>query len=203
MKKCLLLGNGPSLANIPNEFLDKYDTFGSNRVYLKYTPDFYACVNPLVIKQYCTEIAQLKCLRFIPQRQAHLVPGSFHLRITPEKIFATKEFTPLYEGYTVTYVLMQIAFWYGYEKVGLLGVDHSYKYDGKPNQQLHAEGKDTNHFDPNYFADGAVWNAPDLLKSEQAYVMAKDAYRAAGREIVNLNPDSKLDVFPKEDIAEW
>ena len=51
MKTCLIIGNGPSLANVPNEFLERFFTFGSNRVYLKFTPDVYACVNPLVTRQ--------------------------------------------------------------------------------------------------------------------------------------------------------
>lgn len=203
MKKCLLICNGPSLNDIPDAFLDKFPTFGSNRIYLRYTPDYYACVNPLVLKQYHKDIGEMKCIKFIPEYYGHLVPGAVRLRITPSKIFATRELTPLYEGYTVTYVLMQIAYWYGYEKVGLIGCDHRYKFSGKPNEKLTADGKDPNHFDPDYFADGAEWNAPDLAKSEDSYKMAKDIYRKAGREIVNLTEGSALDVFPKEDWREW
>ena len=32
---CLIIGNGPSLANIPLKFLKKYASFGTNRIYLR------------------------------------------------------------------------------------------------------------------------------------------------------------------------
>jgi hypothetical protein len=203
LKTCLIIGNGPSLADVPTDFLDKYPTFGSNRVYLKYEPNYYACVNPLVIKQYYRDINRLDSLKFVSGKYAHFVPGSVRLSITAERVFAKRDFEPVYEGYTVTFVLMQIAYWYGYKRVGLVGVDHRYTFEGKPNQELIADGVDQNHFDPSYFSGGAMWNAPDLVRSEQSYRIAKDVYERAGREIVNLTPDSALDVFEREDWQTW
>lgn len=203
MKRCLIIGNGPSLADVPNEFLAKYPTFGSNRVYLKFTPHYYACVNPLVIEQYFTEIAQINCVKYIRASHKHLVPGSagLHKRNTPA--FSKEPLRWIHEGWTVTFVLMQLASWYGFVEVGLIGVDHSYNFDGRPNEKLTANGVDVNHFDPSYFSGGKAWNAPDLVRSEQSYRLAKEAYEADGRKIVNLTAGSQLDVFEKEDINDW
>jgi hypothetical protein len=202
-KTCLIIGNGPSLAGVPNEFLAKYPTFGSNRVYLKYTPFIYACVNLLVIEQYHTEMAQMNCIKYIRDSHKHLVPGSTGLRKRNTAAFSKEPLNWIYEGWTVTFVLMQLAYWYGFQRVGLVGVDHSYSFDGKPNKKLTAQGADPNHFDPSYFSEGKAWNAPDLVRSEQSYLMAKEAYEAAGRKIINLTAGSQLDVFEREDWGAW
>jgi hypothetical protein len=91
----------------------------------------------------------------------------------------------------------------GFSKVLLVGVDHRYSFEGQPNQELIAQGPDPNHADENYFSNGAKWHAPDLKKSEEAYQMAKDAFEKDGREILNLTPNSALEVFEKGDIQEW
>jgi len=35
----VVICNGPSLADVPNDWLSKFTTFGANRVFLKYSPD--------------------------------------------------------------------------------------------------------------------------------------------------------------------
>lgn len=203
MKTALIIGNGPSLADIPNEFLSKYPTFGSNRVYLKFTPDYYACVNPLVIEQYYTEIARMDSIKFIRASHTHLVPGSIGLHKSTQAPFSTDPLVWYHEGWTVTFVLMQLAYWFKYRRIGLIGVDHRYTFDGKPNQELKAQGADVNHFDPDYFAAGTKWNAPDLARSQQSYRIAKAVFERDGREIINLTPGSALTVFECEDWQTW
>ena len=44
----------------------------------------------------------------------------------------TDEFS---EGYTVTYYALQLAFAMGFQNVFLVGVDHSFKQTGKPNEK--------------------------------------------------------------------
>ena len=203
MKRCLIIGNGPSLNDIPDKFLDMYPTFGSNRVYLRFDPIYYACVNPLVIQQYSYEIAQMQSVKFIRASLSDMVPNSIKLHSISKSVFSYEPLKYIYEGYTVTYVLMQIAYSMNYDEVGLVGVDHRYIFDGRPNQKLIATEKDPNHFDPSYFADGSAWNAPDLVKSEESYYLARAAYEMDGRRIVNLTPGSALDVFDREEWQSW
>ena len=203
--RCLVIGNGKSLKDIPLDFLKRYPSFGSNRIYLLdgFTPDYYACVNPLVAKQYSKEIARMKSEKYICAKHAHLIPGSTGIVSISNALFSFRPDCYLYEGYTVTYVLLQLAFWKGYREVGLIGVDHDYVFEGAPNQELKAEGEDHNHFHPDYFSGGVKWNAPDLAKSEEAYEIARQVYTESGRRIINLTPGSKLDVFPREDWTSW
>jgi len=203
VKTCLIIGNGPSLADIPNEFLDKYPTFGSNRVYLKYTPDYYAAVNPNVVTQFSDEINGMNCVKYIRHDTHHLIKGSIPLYCARVYIFSPDALKWVCEGWTVTYVLMQLAYYYGFERVGLVGVDHSYTFDGQPDQLLTGEGADPNHFHPDYFGEGVKWQAPDLEQSVTHYRLARQAFEANGGEIVNLTIRSKLDVFRCEDWQRW
>ena len=202
---CLIIGNGPSLKDIPVEFLQSYPSFGSNRIYLLdgFTPTYYAATNPLIVEQFSDEINVLDCMKFVGESQRHLVPGAFPLHMTSRLSFSHHRDEPIYEGYTVTYVLLQLAYWMGYQQVGLIGVDHRYKYTGSPNQVKEmTQENDVNHFAPGYFA-GYKRHNPDLAKSENSYNLARREYMAAGRRIVNLTPGSALTVFDREDWQSW
>ena len=200
-KTCLVIGNGPSLADIPNSFLSQYATFGSNRCYLKFVPDYYAWIDPLWIGGYIKEISDLRSKKFIAANFAELVVGATPLYNNQERSFSYDPFEWIHEGYTVTYVLLQLAYYYGYERVGLIGVDHYYEVDGEPaTKQV---GKDKNHFTEDYYSESDHWWRPDLEKVEESYLIAKDVYEADGREIINITPNSALTVFPKENWNDW
>ncbi len=203
MTTALVICNGPSLNDIPIEFLDKYPTFGSNRIYLRYVPDIYACVNPLVIQQYKDEINQMNCTKFIRESHKYLIPDSIGLKKGMADRFSTNALEWINEGWTVTFVLLQLAYHYNFTKIGIVGMDHRYSFSGNPNEKLTATGNDTNHFDPSYFSNGAYWNAPDLVRSEKSYELAKKAFETAGRRIVNLTKNSAYEGFEKEDWQTW
>jgi hypothetical protein len=94
---------------------------------------------------------------------------------------------------------MQIAYYLGFLKVILLGVDHSFETKGEPHTIVVSEGDDSNHFDPHYFGKGFRWQLPDLETSEMAYRIAKDKFENANREIVDATINGKLQVFHKVD----
>jgi len=85
----------------------------------------------------------------------------------------------------------------GFSEVILIGVDHNFATKGKPNTTITSEGDDPNHFDPKYFGKGFRWQLPDLETSEIAYRMARNAFEADGRKVVDATVGGKLTVFPK------
>ena len=105
----------------------------------------------------------------------------------------------VWEGATVTYVAMQLAFYMGFEQVILIGVDHSFTSKGEPNTTVVSQGDDPDHFDTKYFGKGFRWQLPDLDTSEQAYHLARYSYDKAGRQILDATIGGKLTVFPKVD----
>jgi hypothetical protein len=103
----------------------------------------------------------------------------------------------IFEGFTVTYVALQLAYHMGFDQVILVGVDHNFVTQGPANQAIISQGDDPNHFAPNYFGKGFKWQLPDLVGSERAYLMARNAYSQASREILDATMDGKLSIFPK------
>jgi hypothetical protein len=94
-------------------------------------------------------------------------------------------------------VALQLAYHLGFSTVILVGVDHSFVTQGKPNTTVQSEGDDPNHFSSAYFGKGFRWQLPDLETSELAYRMARQAYERAGRQVLDATIGGKLTVFPK------
>jgi len=203
---CLVIGNGPSLKDIPLDFLKRWPSFGSNKIFMLdwFIPTYYACINPLVCEQNVDAINAMDCaVKYIRWEFHDKIDRSYPLYSSPSPSFSRDPLKYIYEGFTVTYVLLQLAFWMGFERVGLVGVDHRYTFTGMPNQLAVSGGVDTNHFHPDYFGEGVRWHNPDLKRSEQAYRMARTVFDKAGRQVVNLTPGSELDVFERKDWQEW
>jgi hypothetical protein len=208
-RRCFVLGNGPSLRRTDLSHLKGEITFGANRIYLLFPElgfptTYYAPVNTLVVEQCAAEIAALTIPKFVTWR------GRRWLREDLRTIFLDTDYTPpadftgdptrrLFEGSTVTYTALQLAFFMGCDPVILIGVDHNFTTQGQPNVTVVSTGDDPNHFAPGYFGKGFRWQLPDLEASEAAYRLARDAYASAGRSILDATIGGKLTVFPKVD----
>lgn len=98
------------------------------------------------------------------------------------------------DGYTVTYVAMQLAFFMGFKRIYLIGVDHYFQQTGNPNELQTMKANDPNHFDPNYFK-GQSWQLADLEQSEFYYRIARRYASAKNLEIYNATHGGHLEVF--------
>lgn len=206
-ERCFILGNGPSLQYTDLSRLDSEFTFGVNRIYLlfrerKFIPTYFAAINALVVEQCARDIDALEMPRFITWRARDWLnddPSTIYLDTdyTGDEDFATDLASRVYEGGTVTYVALQLAFWMGFDEAILIGVDHSYSAEGPANETVVSEGDDPNHFDSSYFGKGFRWQLPDLAASERAYALANQAYIRAGRKVLDATINGQLDVFPK------
>lgn len=216
-KRCFIIGNGPSLKNTDISKLRNEYTFGMNRVYLAFDEwgfqtSFLVSVNSLVIEQCAEDFLKLSLPLFFSWRSRKYFPPSaiashqssvsnlhfLHTTYTGPK-FATDATGRLWEGATVTYVCLQLAFHMGFETAILIGVDHSFATQGKPNTTIISQGDDPNHFNAQYFGKGFRWQLPDLVTSEVGYWMAKEAYEDAGRKGLDATVGGKLQVFEKVD----
>lgn len=209
-KRCFIIGNGPSLRQTDLSLLKDEFTFGMNRIYLMFpelgfTTTYFLTVNSLVIEQCAEDIRNLPIPKFLSWRSHHLIQPApqmmfLHTTYTGPK-FARDARGRLWEGATVTYVALQLAFFMGFEQVILIGVDHNYTTQGKPNTTVVSQGDDPNHFNPGYFGKGFRWQLPDLDTSERSYQMAREAYEQAGRQVIDATLGGKLAVFPRADYT--
>ena len=207
-QRCFVIGNGPSLRRTDVAKLRDEITFGMNRVYLAFPEwgfrtTYLVSVNDLVIEQCAADFRELAMPKFFTWRARRWLPLDEHTAflfttyMAPK--FATDARGRLWEGATVTYVSLQLAFHMGCEEVILIGVDHSFATQGEANKTVVSEGDDPNHFHPGYFGKGFRWQLPDLETSEMAYRMAREAYAKAGRRVLDATVGGKLTVFPKVD----
>lgn len=207
-QRCFVIGNGPSLKNTDMSLLKDEFTIGMNRIYLMFPElgfktTYLVTVNDLVIEQCAEDLQHLDMARFVSWRARkwlHPDPDLYFLHTTYTGPRFAKDVTGrLWEGATVTYVSLQLAYHLGFEEVILIGVDHSFASKGKPNTTVVSEGDDPNHFSAAYFGKGFRWQLPDLDTSEVAYLRAQQAFEAGGRRIVDATVGGKLQVFPKVD----
>ena len=205
-QRCFIIGNGPSLARIDISRLKNEYTFGMNRVYLAFPEwgfptSYFLSINSLVIEQCAEDISGLPLPKFLSWRSHHLMQPSddtifLHSTYTGPT-FARDARGRMWEGATVTYVALQLAFHLGFETVILIGVDHDFTSQGQPSTTVTSQGDDPDHFDSNYFGKGFRWQLPDLETSERAYLLASQAYKSAGRQVLDATVDGKLTIFPK------
>ncbi len=208
-QRCFVVGNGPSLCETDLSKLNGEFTFGMNRIYLAFDendfkPSCLVSVNDLVLEQCHEDIQALDLPKFVGWRaRSFFDPGQDLMFLdtdyTPPADFSGDATGRLFEGFTVTYVCLQLAYFMGFSKAILIGVDHNFVTQGPANAVVTSEGDDPNHFAANYFGKGFRWQLPDLEGSERAYRMAKTAYEQDGREIVDATVGGKLRIFPKAD----
>jgi len=208
-KRCFIIGNGPSLKNTDLTLLKNEFTFGLNRIYMNFEKmgfetTYHVVVNELVVEQCAKEIAALSMPKFIGWHCRDLVDFSDNTQFLWTRSglrswFFTDLTEGCWEGSTVTMVAIQLAYYMGFREVVLVGIDHSYKFEGNPHAAVVSTGEDPNHFDANYFGKGFKWHLPDLEGSELSYRVAKHVYAQSGRRIIDATVGGKLQVFPKVD----
>ncbi|MEI7987769.1 MAG: 6-hydroxymethylpterin diphosphokinase MptE-like protein [Chloroflexota bacterium] len=213
-KRCFIIGNGPSIKNTDLSLLRNEFTFGLNRVYMLFpemgfNTSYLVVINDLVIEQFAENMLPLPIPKFFSWHSHRLFnlqkpiedplsPIFLHTTYTGPK-FATDARERLWEGATVTYAALQLAYYMGFETAILIGVDHNFTTQGKPNTTITSQGDDPNHFNPQYFGQGVRWQLPDLETSERSYRMARQAFEADGRQVLDATVSGKLMVFPKVD----
>jgi hypothetical protein len=207
-ERCFIIGNGPSLRQTDLSLLENEYTFGMNRIYLMFpelgfATSYFLTVNSLVIEQCAEDIRALPIPKFLSWRSHPLIQPTedmmfLHTTYTGPK-FAQDARDRIWEGATVTYVALQLAYHMGFAQVILIGVDHNYTTQGKPNTTIVSEGDDPNHFNASYFGKGFRWQLPDLNTSERSYLMARQAYQDGGRQVIDATVGGKLTIFPKVD----
>lgn len=209
-QRCFIIGNGPSVAEMDLTPLRHEYTFALNRGYLLFDrmggpATFLVAVNRHVIEQFGTEILQSPPTKFLSWHSRDLVPDQsdvVYLRWSRGPRFCEDVASQgAWEGATVTFVAMQLAFHMGFREVVLVGVDHSFASTGEPHKLITSQEADPNHFDPQYFGPGVRWQLPDLETSEIAYRLAVKHFAVAGRRIVDATIGGQAQMFSKAEYS--
>jgi hypothetical protein len=211
-ERCFIVANGPSLKKTNLNLLANEVTFGLNRIYLLFEntgfrPTYYVTVNELILEQFAREIHSLPMPKFLNWNRRSFYEGVSNLFFLKSRMVITDFFQkdilqPLVVGATVTFVALQLAYYMGFQEVVLVGLDHNYVEKGKPSEtEVRTNERDQSHFHPHYFPRGSRWQLPDLVRSEIDFSLARKAYEADGRKILDATIDGKCPVFERADYS--
>jgi len=206
-ERCFIIATGPSLTiEDLNKLKDEY-TFSMNSIILVFDetdwrPTYYGIQDHLVYDKLkdCIFRSKLKNI-FIGSylnKRCEVPEDSIvfpldlldHVTMNPKRYntkFSSDCYAKVYDGYTITYSLMQIAVYMGFKEIYLLGVDCNYTQN------------------KNYFKDHGV-QAPDSLKDNAtermsfAYQVAKNYCDKHGVKIYNATRGGMLEVYSRVDL---
>ncbi|MEO1669161.1 MAG: glycosyltransferase [Cyanobacteria bacterium J06631_2] len=209
---CVIVGNGPSLKEIDFSLLKNQDVFITNYAFLNEELLSYAkyigVVNYLVAEQGAHQFNLLEgAIKLFPYWLGYCINGgedTFFFTSMGKPEFSTNIFENVSWRSTVSFFQMQIAYGLGYRRVLMIGFDHNYSQDvsAQEGDILLCEKDDENHFDPRYFK-GKRWQAADVNNMEAMYVLAKQAYEADNREIINCTVGGKLELFKRGRLEDY
>lgn len=221
-----IIGNGPSLKvdDLARLHEKGIFCFASNRINVifpetNWRPDCYTAIDPDIYRNGDTTIPNtlqeniglyvvtkqiFSGFSSLYQKQENCMwftmkPISYYSRI---KEFSTNAMTYLMNGFSVTYLAMQLAYYMGFEKVYLLGVDCDYaRVLDKKGNVAQSEGKQS------YFSDKYDTTNKNSAFTEgmiQAYECAREfSEKSNGTfSICNASRGAKLKVFKNVDVDE-
>jgi GT2 family glycosyltransferase len=225
---CVIIGNGPSLNETDLGLLDRVPTFGVNGIFLAYDRlprplTFYVVEDTAVFRENLDAIKAVKA-------DWKLFPAMYRSSFTDDEVdertlffrmnagfygrrsgtdchprFSTDATQRLYCGQSVTIINLQLAYWMGFQRVVLIGMDFSYTIPEDADRKgdlITSRSDDPNHFHPDYFGAGRTWKDPHLDRVLASYRLAKEMYEADGREIVNATVGGHLELFPRQALVD-
>ena len=193
---------GPSLNEIDCSLFKNEILIGLNRAYLKEDLKFkyMVAINQYVFEHYAKDIVEYGADANFGTGLVEYGDNCYPLYWGGKKFTFTGDIEkPLWQGHTVTYSAMQIAYYMGFQEVYVIGLDHYFDYrnfeksrPGERGNVVRSTGKDVNHFTPDYFAEGDRHAVATPRLTEKAYKVAHDFYKANGRILANATTRTAL-----------
>lgn len=212
---CVVIGNGPSLRAEDLTRLHELGipTFACNRIHLifpqtPWRPDYFFMSDAKLIEQYRDNVEDVPPQRrFFPKdHRDRIKNGNFYnvlsSRYEQEGKFSLDAGKGVYTGATITHEMMQFAYFMGFRRIYLIGVDFSYNISKKLDDTTYAYQGENNYFIPGYLKPGEVADMPNVNANLLAYQAAKDAIEGQGRTVQNATRGGKLEVFTRVDLDE-
>lgn len=209
-KRCFIIATGPSLTLDDLELLKNEYTFAMNsicRIYDKtdFRPTFYGiqdgkvfgkmldCVydqdekTTMLIADSLDSEYQLPeyCVQFPYNVGYHYC--SFRRLDNYSARFSDNAYDVVYDGYSITYSLIQIAVYLGFKEIYLLGVDCNY-------------GNEKKHFVESGYVDKNAYLNHD--KMIVGYQKAKEYADSHGIKIFNCTRGGMLEVYPRMSLED-
>lgn len=212
-KRCFIVATGPSL-QISD--LQKFKESGEicismNRIYnlfdkTQWRPDYYVIEDQKMIEDLAEEISGLdlkyKFVNCKPESYWRLKKSNTSIKynmimqncLTDNIAFSKNVEHCVYNGYTVTYVCLQLALYMGFSEIYLVGVDFNYSKD------IYAESNHFKGYQKRYKDIRLNPIMPD--KMLRAFNKAREVADSMGVKIYNATRGGKLEVFERRNLDE-
>lgn len=205
-ESCFIIGNGPSLKVSDLESINNFKSFASNGIFkifseTKWRPDYYGVCDKLYYEENKKSILKnIKSFSFYPfDINAHEGDRDFfYLRqhkfqISKPPIFSSRADLMLFDGSTVTYMLIQLAIFMGFKKIYLLGIDFSYSKTVNMRGEVKIDKSIKDYFSGDKSENNSV--TPNLEQSYLSYKAALKFCKKKDVQIINLSRKTNLDLF--------
>lgn len=216
--ECFIIGGGPSIKNQNLDLLVDKFTIVHNAFFLlkdtyKLKPSLYVIEDPWPAKDNKEELNKIKDINFVVpfqlrksiNKKSNINYINFdysyidsselnkdqNLKFKFSEDISKKGFW----GGTVVYLSLQIAYFLGFKKIYLLGVDLSYTIpksaiiDGNI---ITSTEDDPNHLHKDWFGKGKRWHFPRQDRMKIAIEYAVEFLAKKGVEVYNFSPVSKI-----------
>lgn len=218
-KECFIIGGGPSIKNQNLNLLENKFTIVHNAFYLlrnNYTfkPSLYVLEDPLPAEDNSIELNKIKDINIVvPLKLKKYIRNRDNVtyinfdytyidsrETTKDKSlkfkFSENLFMKGFWGGTVVYFSLQIAYFLGFKKIYLFGVDLSYKIPSSAKIDgsiITSTESDNNHLHEDWFGKGKRWHFPRQDRMKIALESAIKFLSEKGVEVYNFSPVSKIE----------
>lgn len=218
-QRCFVIGNGPSLTGSDLEKLKNEVTFASNGIHkifpeTSWRPTYYAIFDEGVAKRkdVIENASKLDCIKFF-REQGYLVYKKnggkncyihtwWDRKYLDEPAFSEKLTDGLYTIATVTYSMLQIARWMGFDEIYILGADNKYKFSQLRDGTIVRNEGVCNYFGEEAKEEPLPKSAPATWEMDVAYEYAEKYSREHGFRIYNATRGGFLEKFERVDLDE-
>ena len=184
---CIIIGNGPSLAAIPDDLLNKYTSFGCNRIWERdgFNADYYVATDEWVPEENELEFYNLQSIVILPDtlakwRADHYFHHDYHPMWMMEKDLKPNYMRKPGIGWVgVTHAMLQLAFFMGFERFLCVGLDNT-------NTGKHFYDTETIHRE----VDPELW--------DWGFAVLRDCF--IPRLILNISEETAVESLPR---AAW
>ncbi len=181
---CIIIGNGPSLNAIPDELLNKYTSFGCNRIWERFTPDYYVAVDGWVPNENEQLYYALDSTKLLPET-LNRWQADYYFRHDYHPMWLMEK--DLYPGYMrergigwvgVTHAMLQLAFFMGFHRFLCVGLDNT-------NTGKHFYSREPVHRE----VDPELW--------DYGFAVLRDCF--IPRLILNISEETAVESLPRAD----
>ena len=227
----VILGNGPSLADVPPDLLNGKTVFGANQIYLvdeaiKKHIDYWFISDRLQMEKYADDFADKlngwPVRKFIPSSYVDVLKFDTdttsvfnHSFENPHSLFSIDQ-SVIYTGKTVIFVMCQAAAAMGFKKIIIVGMDHNYDLKNDAGSKVirskhiktvtetftQDNANSKTHFSEQY-SDNRVFHMPNYDAIAERMKRATEVLTDQNIKIVNATPNSKLTTVPTAPITDF